>query len=210
MKIFLLVALIVSGMLSTGGESQDHTGFEPVAVSPGHVEADQAAPSEVTEPHEWPSGEAAYYPEEESSVVQTVDQDEAAWGAEEGILLRSVQELTLYDDRAAVIGKLGEPRGVTQDEFYSDLVIMEYEDLRVVFAGEYIQAIDIPGDAKKILLDDVTVPMTVADLKAVLGEPDYIAEDGIVFQRDEALLKLFLDEETGELAYISYYHLATV
>jgi len=131
-------------------------------------------------------------------------------GAEEGILLRSVQELTLYDDRAAVIGKLGEPRGVTQDEFYSDLVIMEYEDLRVVFSGEYIQAIDIPGDAKEILLDDVTVPMTVADLKDVLGEPDYIAEDGIVFQRDEALLKLFLDEETGELAYISYYHLATV
>ncbi|MDF2836910.1 MAG: hypothetical protein K0Q63_2550 [Paenibacillus sp.] len=190
MKAILFAALILSGMMSADAHTPDPLPSRSPVVGPEIQYAGSLASEE---------------PIAATPVVQATET-----AAAEPILLRSVEELTLYDDRAAVIGKLGEPQGVTQDEFYSELVIYEYERLKVVFFGEYIQSIDIAEDVKEVLLDDRYVATTLTDLKEALGEPDYVAEDGIVFQRDEALLKVFLDEASGELSSISYYHLATV
>lgn len=200
MKVILFVALILGGMISAGDGTSQHTPVHsPTIETKNEFEVSIASEGAAATPIVQATETTA--PMAETTSVPNED---------EPILLRSVEELTLYDDRAAVIGKLGEPQGVTYDEFYSELVIYEYDRLKVVFFGEFIQSIDIAEDVKEVLLDNRYVATTLADLRAALGEPDYVAEDGIVFQRDEALLKLFLDEESGELSSISYYHLATV
>lgn len=235
MKVILVIMLIVSGMMSAGIETSEHTPVQsPIietkndseasillgeAAATPIVQSTEATPTPVAETI---AAETAPTPATENIATETaptpavetpepIQATASTFEAEaRPILLRSVEELSLYDDRATVIGKLGEPKGVTYDEFYSDMVIYEYDRLKVVFFGEYIQSVDIAEDVEEVLLDDRYVATTLADLRNALGEPDYIAEDGIVFQRDEALLKLFLDEASGELISISYYHLATV
>jgi hypothetical protein len=218
MKVILFVALILSGMMSAGGQSSDVIPSHSPAAMPeigyaGSVAREQAAvATPVVQATQIASGAEGDAGAVTAAIAETPDpaRGAASTADAEPVLLRSVEELTLYDDRAAVIGKLGEPQGVTQDDFYSELAIYEYERLKVVFFGEYIQSIDIAADVEEVLLDDRYVATTLADLKEALGEPDYVAEDGIVFQRGEALLKLFLDEASGELSSISYYHIATV
>lgn len=208
MKVFLFIALILLGMLSADSKAQDGSVIDSLKVWPETeyvqaVEPNDTTAMQVSKLNDTNTAQAVVS-------IGTAAQENGQSSGNELVQLQSVQELTLYDDRAAVIGKLGEPRGVTQDEFYEELVIFEYEQVRVVFFGEFIQSIDIPGDVQDIMLDDRLIPATIPDLKQALGEPDYVAEDGIVFQRGEALLKLFMNEETGELDYISYYHIATV
>ncbi|MHA6480684.1 hypothetical protein ACX1C1_01900 [Paenibacillus sp. strain BS8-2] len=202
MKVILFITLILSGMMS-GGSGASEVKSNDIPVHQLETEYVQLVAPDI-QVSVLSNGETLQPADEGDEPVITVTGDAGP------ILLQSVEELTLYDDRAAVIGKLGEPKGVTQDEFYSELVIYEYERLHVVFFGEYIQSIDIAADVKEVLLDDRYVEATLTDLKDVLGDPDYVAEDGIVFQRDEALLKLFVDQASGELSSISYYHLATV
>lgn len=218
MKVILFVALILGGMISAGDGTSEHTPVHSPIIETKNefgvsIASEEAAATSIVQATETtvPKAETTSVPPVPEEPADSIQPAASAVEAEdERILLRSVEELTLYDDRAAVIGKLGEPQGVTYDEFYSELVIYEYDRLKVVFFGEYIQSIDIAEGVKEVLLDNRYVATTLTDLRAALGEPDYVAEDGIVFQRDEALLKLFLDEESGELSSISYYHLATV
>ncbi|RIX48707.1 hypothetical protein D3P08_23710 [Paenibacillus nanensis] len=105
--------------------------------------------------------------------------------------------------------KLGEPEKIEQDEFWQELDIYYYPDVHVAFYDGLVQYVEVPL-AEQIEINGKSVPMTEEGLKACLGQPDFIAEDGIVFQRDEAVLKLFIDESTRKPLYASFYHIATV
>ncbi|MCR2806551.1 hypothetical protein [Paenibacillus soyae] len=125
------------------------------------------------------------------------------------LLLKSVGGISLYDTPESVVAKLGDPERIAQDELLSELKLYHYPSLTVAFYGEYVQYVDVPA-GEMIVIDGKDIPMTEAGLTAYLGSPDYIAEDGIVFQRGEALLKLFIDSDTKKPIYASYYHIATV
>ncbi|MFF2090223.1 hypothetical protein [Paenibacillus sp. NPDC058174] len=124
--------------------------------------------------------------------------------------LHSVNGLTLDDDPAAVADKLGQPQSVVQDEWLPELQVYEYPDMDIAFRDGWFDYVEIAGGANKLQIDDNELSATEAAIKEALGEPDFIAEDGIVFQRGEALLKLFIDPDTGKLQSIAYYHIASV
>jgi len=128
----------------------------------------------------------------------------------QGPHLKTVNGLSLYDDRQAVIEKLGEPQSITSDDLLTDLDIYEYPSMNVVFQDDIIYFIEILAEAETLRIDDAIYPATIDALRAAFGEPDSIAEDGIVFQRNDFLLKLFIDSETQELISISFFHIAVV
>ncbi|WP_042162657.1 hypothetical protein [Paenibacillus gorillae] len=124
--------------------------------------------------------------------------------------LHSVNGLTLDDDPAAVADKLGKPQNVVQDEWLAELQIYEYTDMDIAFRDGWLDYVEISGGADVLQIDGNELPATEAAIREALGQPDFIAEDGIVFQRGEALLKLFIDPHTGKLQSIAYYHIASV
>lgn len=159
------------------------------------------------------AAEAEAFASADAQVLEAAD-DNGAEPADKAsdehvLLLDSVGGISLYDSPESVVAKLGEPERITRDELLSELELYQYPSLTVAFHGEYVQYVDVPA-REMIVIDGKEIPMTEAGLSAYLGSPDFIAEDGIVFQRGEALLKLFIDSETKKPVYASYYHIATV
>lgn len=126
------------------------------------------------------------------------------------LALRTVNDLSLYDNVATVLDKMGKPEQILRDDWLEEIEVYEYPDMNIGFRDGILAYVDIPRTAETISIDESLIPATIKALKKVLGQPDYVAEDGIVFQRNEALLKLFIDPDTGQLDSISYYHISSV
>lgn len=124
-------------------------------------------------------------------------------------MLNSLEGISLYDDTASVIAKKGYPLRFVQDPHFEEAFTYEYSDMNIGFQDDIVTFVQIPAKVGHVQINDQRVPLTITDVKRLLGEPDYVAEDGIVFQRREALIKLFIESETQELISIDYYHLSS-
>lgn len=124
-------------------------------------------------------------------------------------MLNSLEGISLYDDTASVIAKKGYPLRFVQDPHFEEAFTYEYPDMNIGFQDGIVTFVQIPAKVGHVQINDQRVPLTITDVKRLLGEPDYVAEDGIVFQRREALIKLFIESETQELISIDYYHLSS-
>jgi hypothetical protein len=200
MKLLLIIILMIGGALGANSAQTD----TEIEVTEG-MEIIQPLVSEAP-----PLAAAATSIEGESLAEPIPNADTSSGCKDQPIsILNSVGGVSLYDTPESVISKLGEPDKIEQDEIWSELEIYYYPSVRVAFYSEQVHYVDVPA-AEQIIINDKSVPMTEDGLKACLGQPDFIAEDGIVFQRSEAVLKLFFDESTGEPLYASFYHIATV
>jgi hypothetical protein len=124
--------------------------------------------------------------------------------------LRTVNGISLYDDQSIVIEKKGEPELITEDPYIKGFEIYHYPDMKIIFSDGTVNFVEVLEGAETLTIDGIPIPATVQALKEALGEPDFIAEDGIVFQRREALLKVFIDRDTQKLTSIHYYHISAV
>ncbi|WP_168119682.1 DUF4309 domain-containing protein [Paenibacillus sp. HB172176] len=184
----------------------EHLGERSAASSAIAVRATEAAAPVLnkSEPAAHMRGQAELAPDASAleAPIAEVKQDAFA--------LNAVNDLTLYDSREDVRDKLGEPDSIERDEYLKDAVTFHYGDMSIYFYQDYIQSIDFAATVKELNIDGVIVQVNAEALKAALGKPDYVAEDGIVFQRNDCLLKMFMDGQTGERLGVSYYHLASV
>jgi hypothetical protein len=121
----------------------------------------------------------------------------------------SVNGISLYDTKESIKAKFGSPQAITQDPNLIELETYVYPMMKVGFSYGTADYVEVPAEAGSILIDDVHVATTVEAMKEALGEPDYIAEDGIVFQRRDALIKLFIDPMTRQPTVIHYYHISS-
>jgi hypothetical protein len=121
--------------------------------------------------------------------------------------LHSLQGISIYDDTESVIAKKGYPLTFVQDPLLVEAFMYEYPDMNIGFQDDIVTFVQIPAKVGHVQINDQRIPLTITDVKRLLGEPDYVVEDGIVFQRGEALIKLFIESETQELISIDYYHL---
>lgn len=209
MRAIILYVFIIASVVAVGIESSNQTADVqmqerntvqmPIALVSAFYETSMAMSH---------AEEASYYTqsEEAAPVIEPSDEGEAS---ERKLGLKSVNGITLYDNPEAVVAKLGDPVSKSVDEVWGDLMIYQYPDMEIAFAGEFIQYVNIEA-SKQLTVDGETLSISKKSLTEAFGKPDFIAEDGIVFQQDDAVLKLFLDEETDEPLYVSYYHIATV
>jgi hypothetical protein len=117
----------------------------------------------------------------------------------------TVNDISLYDDQKSVIEKKGKPQSVTADPLFAGEETYIYSDMNISFSSGIVEYIPSIGTIK---IDDIVIPTTIQDMKSALGEPNYVAEDGIVFQRNDALIKIFIDSSTSKATSIQYYHMS--
>lgn len=126
------------------------------------------------------------------------------------ITLSTINDISLYDDVFSLLEKKGIPDRIASDPYLQEYTSYGYTDMTVIFNEDAIECIEINTEvAGTVYLDQLEVPVTIKDLTNVLGKPDFEAEDGLVFQRKDALLKLFINPNTKELESIAYYHIAS-
>ncbi|HIW31963.1 MAG TPA: hypothetical protein IAA29_04165 [Candidatus Paenibacillus intestinavium] len=129
--------------------------------------------------------------------------------SQEIITLNMVNGISLYDDVSTVIEILGAPEQISSDPYFVEYEMYEYSNMTISFIDDTIDSVEVWTDASSITLDQVEIPATIESLQLALGDPDYVAEDGLVYQRDEAVLKLFIDQDSKQLQSIAYYHIAS-
>ncbi|RCW48830.1 hypothetical protein [Paenibacillus prosopidis] len=122
--------------------------------------------------------------------------------------LQTVNGISLYDNQSSVIEKKGEPALITEDPYIKGFEIYHYPGMNIIFSDGAVNFVEVLAGVDTFTIDGIPIPATVEAVKEALGEPDYVAEDGIVFQRNEALLKLFIDRDTQNLTSIHYYHIS--
>lgn len=138
-----------------------------------------------------------------------VHEDEAAPLA---VTLDEVNEVSLYDDKAAVVEKKGVPLEIVEDPDRSDLEIYRYADMEVAFSGRMVDSLSVLTEnaTAHFEVDGIPVESTPESIHRVLGTPDFVADDGLVYQRGEALLKVYLEPGRNHIVIIRYYSMANV
>ncbi|WP_339204742.1 hypothetical protein MHH56_27060 [Paenibacillus sp. FSL K6-3182] len=200
MRTFILIGCLIGGIFAyTGDIGQVTATYSPVtASSPVKAIKAEEATQEIVIASASPSTVTEVTYAAESTLVVKAKKPK--------FTLQTVNGITLYDDPSLVIQKLGKPKSKTADPDLTDLITYEYPNMNVIFSSEFIQSVEMAENTKTLLIDGSEVAATVDAVKDALGEPDYVTEDGIVFERDEALLKLFIDADTQKLTSIHYFH----
>jgi hypothetical protein len=121
----------------------------------------------------------------------------------------AVNGVSLYDTKESITAKFGPPQAIEKDPDLKELETYAYPLMKVGLSYGTADYVEIPAAAGSIVIDHVHVAISVEAMKEALGEPDYIAEDGIVFQRRDALIKLFIDAATQQPISIHYYHISS-
>jgi hypothetical protein len=122
----------------------------------------------------------------------------------------NVNGISLNDDVEAVIDKLGQPLSKEKDAFFAEMEVYVYPEINIGFSDGMVSYVEVLAAAGTASIDGVSVPIGQAEMIAALGEPDFVAEDGLVFQRNTAYIKLFTDMETHEVTGIHYYSHSTI
>lgn len=121
-----------------------------------------------------------------------------------------VNGISLGDDMITVVAVQGEPDQKVKDAFFTELETYEYPGMNVGFAFGKVQYVEVIANANRtIQIDHLSIEATEEGLKATLGIPDYIAEDGYVYHYQGNLVKLYLDFNTEMVKSIHYYHRAS-
>ncbi|MEK8130929.1 hypothetical protein WMW72_23770 [Paenibacillus filicis] len=121
------------------------------------------------------------------------------WTKEETLPLERINGLAVTDDLKTIYELKGEPLAEERDPLFPDERTLVYEDCRVALYKLSVQSVMVTADAGTITIDGKTIPLNADRLKAELGKPDLVAEDGIVYKRQWQALKLYIDPEQGRL-----------
>lgn len=120
--------------------------------------------------------------------------------------LQMVEGISLQDNQEAVVETLGQPEAIQPDPYTAQCEVYRYPGIDVGFSMGIVDFVRVLPEAGTIDIDGSPIPMTLEAVVDELGKPDFVAEDGLVFKRQQAALKLFVSSETQQLTSIDYFH----
>jgi hypothetical protein len=204
MKNIIIIGCLIGGIFAFTSDYGKVMNTYSLSTSASKVMAEasaEAAETNVT---------SSMPPSTVTEVTYASNDAGAANAAKQSYTLQTINGITLYDDPSSVTKKLGEPKRISEDPHLKELKIYEYPNMNVVFSDEMVNFVEITEGSKSLIIDGVEIPATIDAIKEALGEPDYFMEDGIAFERNEAVLKLFVDTDTQKLTSIHYFYSFTM
>lgn len=116
----------------------------------------------------------------------------------------SMGDVTLHDDRKSVVRKKGRPLSINKDA-YSGYIEYQYEDITVGLYEDLVYYVHVDASPEKIKVNGKWLNLRKQELWQALGEPDFEAEDGDVYIRDLAAIKIYRDPETRAIAGVDLF-----
>ncbi|MEF2967541.1 hypothetical protein V3851_17070 [Paenibacillus sp. M1] len=110
----------------------------------------------------------------------------------------SMGDISLSDNLESVLNKKGKPDAVEKDP-YTGFTECRYGKLTVGLYEGVVYYVHTGSSPDKIILNGISIPLDKFWLRHFLGEPDYVAEDGDVYMRGNAALKIYRDPLSGKI-----------
>jgi hypothetical protein len=120
--------------------------------------------------------------------------------------LASLNGISLSDDLKTIYEIKGEPLRIVEDEIFKSSRTYVFQDCTIGMTDGAVKNIVVPVSAIKIEIDGQTIPLELERLKEKLGTPFFISEDGIVYKDGDYVIKIYLDNQTGLVHSVSYFH----
>ncbi|UKS26382.1 hypothetical protein LOZ80_33495 [Paenibacillus sp. HWE-109] len=204
LKLALFSLVMILALLFLKGATTERIGEPEVVLTPAVISMLPESPN------------AAFIPLDPPLLVAQEDAGEAAVNpmamtkvSSAAATLFSLEGISLEDHTADVTAKKGPPSTIVEDPQFIGETIYQYPNFNVGFYEDVVSFVQVSATVGHIQINDQQIPSNVAELKQFLGEPDFVAEDGLVFQRRDTLIKLFLQPETQDLISVDYYHLSS-
>ncbi|WP_010272799.1 hypothetical protein [Paenibacillus senegalensis] len=122
--------------------------------------------------------------------------------------LQSVNGITLWDSKDQVLEKLGEPGSIVEDSLLTDVEVLYYPNMEVGIERNLVRYVAVDPAAGTIRIDGQELKITREAFAEAMGEPDFVGEDGLVYQNKQNAIKLFLDHD-GDLQVIRFFHISS-
>ncbi|KRF30147.1 hypothetical protein [Paenibacillus sp. Soil787] len=207
-KLVLFFLVVILAMIIISWTTSEHIGEPEIILSPEIITLIPKGSDDTFVPV-LPSTLAAVQAEPSSDGSANSASLQVAEASAMVPILHSLKGISLYDNTEAVVAKKGYPLSFVQDPHLKEAFTYEYPDMNIGFQDDIVTFVQIPAKVGHVQINDQRISLTITDVKRLLGEPDFVAEDGIIFQRDEKLIKLFIAPETQELIAIDYYDLSS-
>ncbi|WP_019637572.1 hypothetical protein [Paenibacillus fonticola] len=130
-----------------------------------------------------------------SSKLSSMSEDSTASTVDD---FHSMGDVTLYDNRESVVRKKGKPLSVNKDT-YSGYTEYQYEDIAVGLYEDLVYYVHVGSSPTKIKVNGKWMTLQKQSLLKAFGEPDFEAEDGDVYIRGYAAIKIYRDPENGSV-----------
>ncbi|MDN4068124.1 hypothetical protein QYF50_09525 [Paenibacillus vini] len=116
----------------------------------------------------------------------------------------SMDGITLYDDYKSVLSKKGEPDSADKDP-YTGYTEFRYDGLTIGLYEGLVYYVHTGPSPEKMSLNGISIPLQEVWLRHYFGEPDFVAEDGDVYIRGNAALKVYRDPLSGEVTGVDLF-----
>ncbi|GBF77244.1 hypothetical protein PA598K_05780 [Paenibacillus sp. 598K] len=124
------------------------------------------------------------------------------------VRFETINGVAMDGDLSDVLAALGEPTERTTDELLGTEEV-HYPKLTVGLYEGLVDYVVVPASAGSVRLGDTEALLALAQLRELLGEPDHVADDGLVYVRGPLALKLFTDEGGSALSTLEVYWAAS-
>ncbi len=125
------------------------------------------------------------------------------------LMLDTVCGVSLYDDQQTVLKNKGKPKEIRKDKSMDGVNIYVYDDCTVGISDDAVSYVSVTAAMGMIDIDGIPLPLSKAKLMDALGTPYWNAEDGIVYKKQNSVLKLYLNGK-DEVSTIHYFHESSV
>ncbi|NMO97278.1 hypothetical protein [Paenibacillus lemnae] len=116
----------------------------------------------------------------------------------------TLNEIALTDRIEDVIRKKGEPLEITVEPLL-ETTDYHYEDMTIGFSNGLTEFVHVTPAANFIEVNGLSVPMIPGEIVAAFGEPYYEGEDGIVYVWNHQAIKVYLDQQSGEISGVDLF-----
>ncbi|ANE48114.1 hypothetical protein SY83_19515 [Paenibacillus swuensis] len=116
----------------------------------------------------------------------------------------TVNGILLGQSKSAVVKYKGAPSAVSKDSWLGT-VEYKFRDGAVGFYEGTVEYISIPATKRFMSVNGRQVGISKAGLNGYFGKPDYVAEDGYVYERASDVIKAFTHPKTGAVIGVDYF-----
>lgn len=122
-----------------------------------------------------------------------------------GLSLAVVNGVPLDASAEEVKDLAGKPIAVLEDRVLPDSEEWFYPNMTIGFYDSEVEYIIIPADISEFQVGEFRFHVDYDELRAAFGEPDFVAEDGIVYVRGNHCMKLMISEQTQVMTAVHFY-----
>ncbi|MDO7907842.1 hypothetical protein Q5741_15630 [Paenibacillus sp. JX-17] len=117
---------------------------------------------------------------------------------------RTVNGISLDDRPADVITKKGQPLSVTKDKLLGTTEY-HYKDTTVGFLEGIVDYVHIPDSAGGMKLNDTWIPFHDQKIKLMMGQEEFLADDGFGYVRDYRAIKIYQNQASGHITGADFF-----